>query len=148
MRTVGGLRVSTGSREYGNIEEALPHQSGIWVLSPIPDRLFACWDVEAIWLDQLSRHFSIDWRDLTYYVAAVAGNGARVQTTVGARDRHAYLDLPAGFELAWAEWGVWAENRPLLVVLRTKHRRPHERQLEVQNFDGYGEARAFLRPSR
>ena len=128
----------------GRFWDRIGHRSGIWLLNTAPGRIFLYWDIESIWLEQVSRHFSTDWNRLAYYAAV--GDGAERVVAVrrlSAETRSVYMDLSDADGVAgWAQWGIWAEDRRFLALLRTRSspfglpRWPWSRV-----FDGYGEAR-------
>ncbi len=122
------------------------HRSGIWLIHTAPGRIFLYWDIEPVWLKQVSRHFSTDWTRLDYYVA-VGDEEGRVETVrrLTAETRSIHLEVPhldsAG---SWGEWGIWANGGRLLILLRTPgtHFGPSGEPWSA-SFDGYGEARPF-----
>ncbi len=130
----------------GELREAerLGSCSGIWVLEPTPRRIFVFWDLEPIWLEQISRHYASPWQELGYYLLVADAAHSMRALSLGAEDRKAYVDLDRPLGQGWVEWGIWANDRPHLVILRTKapgHQAGPDRRWT--RFDGYGEARPF-----
>jgi len=138
-----GEREPLGSEE--SVMGRLGSRSGIWVLEPTPRRLFVFWEIESIWQEQISRHFSVAWNALSYYVMALGRNGSSLAKQVAAEARRVYLDLDQGFEQVSVEWGIWGPKGPHLVLLRTAVSAEWEGAARWPEFDGYGEARPFLR---
>jgi hypothetical protein len=95
----------------------------------------------------LGSHFSIDWRELQYYAAAMNGHGEAVEKVVAATSRQTYIDLVPGFVSAWFEWGIWSGRRQL-VILRTPANEGWAPDQDWATFDGYGEAARFAGESR
>ncbi len=128
----------------GRFWDRVGHRSGIWLVNTAPGGLFLYWDIESIWLEQVSRHFSTDWNRLDYY-AAVGDDAGRVtalrRLTAEMRSVHMNLSNADGVA-SWAEWGIWADDRRFLVLLRTRSAPSEVRGWPWSRvFDGYGEAR-------
>ncbi len=138
-----GERDPLGPEE--SVMARLGSRSGIWVLQPTPRRLFVFWEIESIWQEQISRHFSVAWNALSYYVMALGRNGSLLAKQVAAEARSVYLDLDQGFEQVSVEWGIWCPKGPHLVILRTAVGAELEGTARWPEFDGYGEARPFPR---
>lgn len=125
--------------------ERLGQCSGIWILEPTPRRVFVFWDLEPIWLEQISRHYARPWPELDYYLLVADETHSMRALRLGAEVRQTYVDLDRPLGQGWAEWGIWANDRPHLVILRTKASGQQQvgRDLRWTEFDGYGEARPF-----
>ncbi len=128
------------------LQKSLGSRSGIWTLTPMPRRLFVFWDIEPIWLEAISRHFSTPWQDLPYYVGASAEEGRSLAQRVDAEVRHTYVDLDGDFGQGLAEWGIWGKDGPHLVLLRTAVGLKSGLERHWPEFDGYGESRPFSTP--
>jgi hypothetical protein len=133
------------AREIGpQLATSLGHRSGIWMLEARPAHLFVFWDIETTWLDILSRHYRIPWDQLAYYVLAQGETGTTTVVPVDAHCRQIFMTLEAGLGHGLVEWGIWGDERPQQVLLRTASGPGFGWPERWTEFDGYGQARPFL----
>ncbi len=89
-------------------------------------------------------HYASPWQELGYYLLVADAAHSMGALRLGAEDRQAYVDLDRPLGQGWVEWGIWVNDRPHLVILRTKAPgQPVGRGRRWTEFDGYGEARPF-----